>query len=97
MTKTRCRTFVSANGFINEYYHWYDAEEESKKLCGSFLIGFLDFLDTLNTSDIIAITEGDGIRRVYYRQTDREALKRAVAQVCLKPGDPCDPQGVFNE
>lgn len=28
-----------------------------------------------------------------------EALKirQAVAKVCLKPGDPCDPEGVFNE
>ncbi len=26
-----------------------------------------------------------------------EQLKAAVAKVCLKPGNPCDPDGVFNE
>jgi hypothetical protein len=55
---------------LNEYYHWYDGKDESPKLCGSFTVGFLDFLDTLNPSNIIAITENDGIRRVYYRQAE---------------------------
>lgn len=30
------------------------------------------------------------------KMTDTE-LKAAVAKVCLKPSDPCDPNGVFNE
>lgn len=48
--------------------------------------------------DIISINRDyDGCATLWYWEVDWEQVKRAVAQVCLKPGDPLDPNGVLNE
>lgn len=81
---------------IKEFYSTYPLFGEGKR-CGNELVKFVNE-NKIQKENIIAINRDyDGFATLWYWEDDAEEIKRAVAQVCLKPGDPLDPEGVFNE